>query len=160
MLPSPFCLLKCRSCNFMRQFRMLITQKVNRHLGFPLCYATYFLLFLLAFHLIFLLALPSPFFFFYYYYGVWSELFNWRWIYALARSYYICASVNSGSERGGREEEGVRVAGVCVAFPSIQRGANGMPYLTNHATNFRGAERERQSSYLFMVKETCWKALK
>lgn len=157
MLPSPFCLLKCRSCNFMRQFRMLITQKVNRHLGFPLCYATYFLLFLLAFHLIFfsLFLLPSSSFIIIMEYGQ-SFSTGAEFMHSLAVITFVLQWTVATREG----EEGVRVAGVCVAFPSIQRGANGMPYLTNHATNFRGAERERQSSYLFMVKETCWKALK
>lgn len=61
---------------------------------------------------------------------------------------HLCFSEQWKREQG-REEEGVRVAGVCVAFPSIQRGANGMPYLTNHATNFTGG-REGKAKQLFI----------
>lgn len=103
-LMLPFCLLKWRSCNFMRQFRMLITQKVNRHLGFPLYYIILHIFYYFYLRFIWFFS-RSPFlcfffFYYYYYYGVWSELFNWRWIYALARSYYICASVNSSRGEG------------------------------------------------------------
>lgn len=131
-------------CNFMRQFRMLITLRKwivtwASLLGIFFFFYYFYLRFFL-FLLFILLLLWGV-------YGMVRAFSNWRWIYALARSYYICASVHSGRRKR-------------------KRGRGSTHFPTLDITMVGGGATMRQTSgragelFIYGKEKSHWKALK